>query len=55
MSRPFWNAELSSIIFAYIDDKVNMKMFTFRDGEWNTVEGELDGGQFIWKYVRENQ
>lgn len=40
MSRPFWNEEFSSIIFAYIDDEVNMKMFTFRDGEWR-LNGEI--------------
>lgn len=40
VSRPFWNEELSSVIFAYVGDKATMKMFTFKDGEWQ-FKGEL--------------
>ncbi|MDE5866335.1 MAG: hypothetical protein K2H31_07035, partial [Lachnospiraceae bacterium] len=35
LGSPVWNEELSSIIFAYIDDEVNMEMFTYKDGEWS--------------------
>ena len=40
MSIPVWNEELSAIIFAYINDDINMKMYTYEDEEWR-LYGEL--------------
>lgn len=47
MYGPFWNEELSSIIFSCQYDDASMKMYTFKDGEWQLsdklVEGDWTG------------
>ena len=94
MDAPFWNEELSSVIFFSKSEDTSMEMYTFRGGEWqlsdklvrgdwtekepwhdensiwcrenvqnenlfpmgedwDSEDKELEGGERIWKWVRE--